>query len=193
MIAEIGTAKPTPSLAPESVSICWLMPTTRAPASSSGPPELPGLIEASVWIAPSIWNWVSDLTERSVAETIPTESDCCSPKGLPIAATGWPTCEVAVVAELQRVQVEAVGLDLEQGDVGEGVEADDLRRDHVAVGELDEDCLGRLARLPLDSSVTTWALVTISPSVSRTKPEPSAAPLPSKIERIVTTPGAASR
>ena len=145
MIAEIGTAKPTPSLEPELVSICWLMPSTRAPASSSGPPELPGLIEASVWIAPSIWNWVSDLTERSVAETTPTESDCCSPKGLPIAATGWPTDEVGVVAELQRVQGEAVGLDLEQGDVGEGVEADDLGWDDVAVGELDEDFLGRLA------------------------------------------------
>ena len=87
----IGTAKPTPSLAPELVSICWLIPITRALASSSGPPELPGLIEASVWIAPSIWNWVSERTERSVAETIPTESDCCSPNGLPIAATGWPT------------------------------------------------------------------------------------------------------
>ena len=65
-----------------------LIPTTFAFSSSSGPPELPGLIEASVWIAPSIWNWVSDFTERSVAETTPTESERCSPKGLPIAATG---------------------------------------------------------------------------------------------------------
>ena len=49
--------------------------------------------------------------------------------------------EVAVVAERQRVQVEAVGVDFDQGDVGERVEADDLRRDHVAVGELDVDGL----------------------------------------------------
>ena len=48
----VGTAKPTPSLAPELVSICWLIPTTLPSLSSSGPPELPGLIEASVWIAP---------------------------------------------------------------------------------------------------------------------------------------------
>ncbi len=180
-------------MAPELVSICWLIPITRAPASSSGPPELPGLIEASVWIAPSIWNWVSDLTERSVAETIPLESDCCSPKGLPIAATGWPTWISASSPSSSGCRSKPSGSILQQADVDEGVEADDLGRDHVAVGELDEDFLAG-SRLPLDSSVITWALVTISPSSLRTKPEPSAAPtLSPKIERIVTTPGAASR
>ena len=143
MIAEIGTAKPTPSLAPELVSICWLMPSTRAPASSSGPPELPGLIEASVWIAPSIWNWVSDLTERSVAETIADRERLLLAEGAADRRHRLADREVAVVAELERVQGEAVGLDLQQGDVGEGVEADDLGRDDVAVGELDEDFLGR--------------------------------------------------
>ena len=138
----IGTAKPTPSLPPEVVLICWLIPITLPSASSSGPPELPGLIEASVWIAPSIWNSVSDSIDRSVAETTPTESDCCSPNGLPIAATGSPT-STSCRAELERMQVEALGVDLEQGDVGERVEADDLGLDLVAVGELDVD----LARL----------------------------------------------
>ena len=56
-----------------------------------------------------------------------------------------PDDELAVVAEPQRVQVEPVRLDLDQGDVGEGVEADDLRRDHVAVGELDVDRFRLLA------------------------------------------------
>ena len=87
----IGTAKPTPSLPPEVVLICWSMPITLPSAPISGPPELPGLIEVSVWIAPSILNWVSESIERSVAETIPTESDCSWPNGLPIAATGAPT------------------------------------------------------------------------------------------------------
>ena len=81
-----------------------------------------------------------------MAETTPTESDCCSPKGLPIAATGWPTTRSLSSPSCERVQVEAVGVDFEQGDVGEGVEADDLRRDDVAVGELDVDGLGGLAR-----------------------------------------------
>ena len=43
------------------------------------------------------------------------------------------------------MQGEAVGFDLEQGDVGEGVEAEDLGGDDVAVGEFYEDRLGRLA------------------------------------------------
>ncbi len=51
--------------------------------------------------------------------------------------------EVVVVTQLQRVQFEAIGFDFQQGDVGEGVEADDLGRHDVAVGELDEDFLGR--------------------------------------------------
>ena len=46
---------------------------------------------ASVWIAPEIWKSVSEATERSTAETIPTESDCACPNGDPIAATGSPT------------------------------------------------------------------------------------------------------
>ena len=50
----IGTAKPTPALAPDCVWICWLSPITRPRASTSGPPELPGLMAASVWIAPAI-------------------------------------------------------------------------------------------------------------------------------------------
>ena len=103
------------------------------------------MIEASVWIAPSIWNWVSDLTERSVAETTPTESDCCFAEGAADRRHRLADFEVGVVAELERVQFEAVGLDLQQGDVGERVEADDFGLDHVAVGELDEDFFGRLA------------------------------------------------
>ena len=87
----IGTAKPTPSPPPDLLWICWLIPITRPSEPTSGPPELPGLIAASVWIAPGISKLVSDATERSTAETIPTESDCACPNGEPIAATGAPT------------------------------------------------------------------------------------------------------
>jgi hypothetical protein len=45
-------AKPTPSFPPESLSICAVTPMTRPPRSSSGPPEFPWLMAASVWIAP---------------------------------------------------------------------------------------------------------------------------------------------
>ena len=55
-----ATAKPTPELDHSpvavvlSVAIWSARPITSPPPSSSGPPELPGLIEASVWMAPVI-------------------------------------------------------------------------------------------------------------------------------------------
>ena len=55
-----GVAKPMPELEPSPptvvllVSIWSLRPSTSPSALSSGPPELPGLIGASVWIAPGI-------------------------------------------------------------------------------------------------------------------------------------------
>jgi hypothetical protein len=61
-------AKPSPSAVPR---MTWVvMPTTSAAELTSGPPELPGLMAASVWIAPGIMygsSWIS----RSVALTTP--------------------------------------------------------------------------------------------------------------------------
>ena len=45
-----GTAKPMPCEPPEREKIAVLMPTSRPAMSTSGPPELPGLIAASVWM-----------------------------------------------------------------------------------------------------------------------------------------------
>ena len=86
-----GTAKPTPSPPPPVERICELIPTTSPPALTSGPPELPWLMAASVWIAPAIEKPVSDSIERFRAEITPTESDCGSSNGDPMAATGAPT------------------------------------------------------------------------------------------------------
>jgi hypothetical protein len=47
----IGIANPTPSAFPELERIWALIPITRPRASSSGPPEFPWLIGASIWIA----------------------------------------------------------------------------------------------------------------------------------------------
>src|ERR1051326_7497454 len=86
-----GTAKPTPS-PPPPVDLIWeLMPITWPLALSSGPPELPWLIAASVWMALLMSNDVSDVMLRLSAEITPTDSDCSSPNGLPMAATGAPT------------------------------------------------------------------------------------------------------
>ena len=45
-----GIAKPMPTLPPDCEKIAELMPTSRAFISTSAPPELPGLIAASVWM-----------------------------------------------------------------------------------------------------------------------------------------------
>ena len=45
-----GMAKPMPLLPPLGEKIAVLMPTTRPRRSMSGPPELPRLMAASVWM-----------------------------------------------------------------------------------------------------------------------------------------------
>ena len=47
---EAGMAKPTPEDDPEREKIAVFMPITSPSMSTSGPPELPGLIAASVWM-----------------------------------------------------------------------------------------------------------------------------------------------
>ena len=86
-----GTAKPMPTLpwAPP-VAICELTPITRAASSSSGPPELPGLIGASVWMTSSIWKPLGARISRRRPETIPAVAVRSSPNGLPMATARSP-------------------------------------------------------------------------------------------------------
>ena len=68
-------ANPTPSLPPDIDAMAVLMPITLASASASGPPELPGLIGASVWMRPvSRPTGVSSSLSRP--EMIPAVTDC---------------------------------------------------------------------------------------------------------------------
>ena len=89
--ASDGIAKPTPSLPPESLSICALTPITWPFVFSSGPPELPWLIAASVWIEPEIENLFGAMIVLLTALTIPLVIVSGRPNGLPIAATSSPT------------------------------------------------------------------------------------------------------
>ena len=86
-----GIAKPTPSEPPDSLSICALTPMTRPRRSSSGPPELPWLIAASVWIVSVIVKLFGAVIWRWSALTIPLVTVPSSPNGLPSASTGSPT------------------------------------------------------------------------------------------------------
>ena len=79
-------AKPTPTLASTvPPSICAFTPITCPNRSSSGPPELPWLIGASVWMAFAIVRPFGASMSRATALTIPAVIVRSSPNGLPIA------------------------------------------------------------------------------------------------------------
>ena len=72
------------------------MPTTLPAMSTSGPPELPGLMAASVWM--KRWNWLCETPlgpgssiERFLAEMMPAVTVFERAKGLPMARTQSPT------------------------------------------------------------------------------------------------------
>ena len=81
-------AKPMPTLPPEGVKIIELMPTSSPRRFTSAPPELPGLIEASVWM--KFWKPLPR-PERPSAETMPEVAVCPRPNGSPTATTKSPT------------------------------------------------------------------------------------------------------
>ena len=66
-----------------------LSPTTRPCVSTSGPPELPGAIAASVWYQSVYWPQPSRY--RSVQEMMPIVTERARPQGAPIASTTSPT------------------------------------------------------------------------------------------------------
>mmetsp|Transcript_50337 Transcript_50337/g.100100 ORF Transcript_50337/g.100100 Transcript_50337/m.100100 type:complete len:200 (+) Transcript_50337:1234-1833(+) len=86
----IGIASPTPADAPLDVRIAVFTPITRPCESSSGPPEFPGLTDASVWMQPRMGR-SPIFNVREIPETIPRLILCSRPNGLPIAYTSCPT------------------------------------------------------------------------------------------------------
>ena len=93
---EIEIAKPMLFADPGS-AIAVLMPMTRPRTSTSGPPEFPGLIAASVWIASMSVSVALMCTVRPRPETMPevTVGLPAIPSALPIATTASPTCSVS--------------------------------------------------------------------------------------------------
>src|SRR6185312_10531801 len=57
---------------------------------TSGPPELPGLSAASVWMTSSIRRPERARNERPTAEITPAVTVDSKPSGLPMATTSWP-------------------------------------------------------------------------------------------------------
>src|SRR6478735_5432923 len=97
------------------------MPTTWPSRSTSGPPELPWLIGASIWMKSS---YGPLCRSRPRAETMPAVTVVPMPKGLPIA-------RISPGDGRQGLR----GLDLDHGQIGLGVGADQLAGQFRAVVE----------------------------------------------------------
>ena len=84
-----GMAKPMPIEPPVREKIAVLMPTTAPSMSTSAPPELPGLMAASVWMKKP--ESVMPRLVRASAETMPLVTVWPTANGLPTASTRSPT------------------------------------------------------------------------------------------------------
>ena len=116
--------------------ICELMPTASPSRLISGPPELPGLTATSVWMK-GRYSPVS----RPMALTMPDVTVESRPNGEPMASTHCPF--LSFLGSPMTSGVMPLGLDLDQGDVGALVRADDLGLEFAAVGQRDVD-VGRV-------------------------------------------------
>ncbi len=142
----IGMANPSPMFpvwppcAEPMVKIAELTPMIRARPSTSGPPELPGLIGASVWIASmyAVGESASlpafTTTGRWRAETMPWVTVPGRPSGDADRHHRLADLGTRGVAHLDRVQ-RAGRLDLDHRDVIARAPAEQLGRLPPAVGE----------------------------------------------------------
>ncbi len=160
-----GIAKPTPSLPPESLSIWALMPMTWPSESSSGPPELPWLIAASVWIAPLIVKLFGAWIVRLSALTMPVVTVPSRPNGLPMATTPSPT----------RTPLESANCSGCSSDFGAStlITATSVEESVPTTFALAFLPSANVTVIEFAPSTTCW-FVAMWPSPSITKPEPSA-------------------
>ena len=134
-----GIAKPTPSEPPDSLSICALTPITRPRRSRSGPPELPWLMAASVWIVSVIVKLFGAVISRWSALTIPLVIVPSRPNGLPSASTGSPTSTALESASRSGAEQACGRVDAEDGEIGRRIGSDELGVELDAVPEAHRD------------------------------------------------------
>src|SRR5262245_12381952 len=188
-------AKPTPidPDCPEPpwlrLAIALLMPITSPLMFTSGPPELPGLIAASVWIAlkTAASAWPPALSEELVrtgrfrALTMPDVTVPCRPSGDPMATTCWPTCRSAD-------EPSFAGFRLLTPDALITARSELGSRPRISALAVLPSLNVTRSWPPLAASSTTWLLVRICPSELMITPEPSPAP-PWPLTSIETTLG----
>ena len=133
LTSSTGMAKPMP-WAP--ARMATLTPTSSPSMLSSGPPELPGLIAASVWISA-----LYDISLFSVTSRCNGADDADGDGVLVAVGVADGDDRLAdhqVVGGAQRHDGQRLGgVDLDEGQVGLGVAGDDAGRVHGAVGQAD--------------------------------------------------------
>ena len=114
-----------------------LTPTTCEVLVTSGPPELPGLSAASVWIRFSSRRTVRARSERPSALTTPAVTVCWKPNGLPIAITSWPGRKRGRIAERRRDQIRRG--DAQHGEIRVRIVTDEVRHEIPTVRQRHAD------------------------------------------------------
>ena len=95
-----GIANPIP-IEPDGPNIAVFIPITSPSILNNGPPELPWLIDASVWIKSS---YLDNPILLFLAEIIPDVTVPPRPKGLPIARTQSPILDLSEFPNLTGVK-----------------------------------------------------------------------------------------
>ena len=112
------------------------MPTTFPAASSSGPPEFPGLIAASVWMR-FVSDWLPSVEDRAALGRHDAARDrvrICPERA---ADRDDELADLERIGLADRGGRQPRGVDLDDRQVGEAVDAVDRARQHPAVLELD--------------------------------------------------------
>ena len=152
-----------------SARMAVLMPTTCPDALTSGPPLLPGLMAASVWIRLSSESPDGAVIDRLRADTMPVVTLGASPRlsALPMATTSSPTCrsddEPSSAAVTGSVSSSAFTSATSASGTEPSRRASDVRPSAKSTSMVW-------------APSTTWALVRTSPSSDSTTPEPAASP-----------------
>jgi hypothetical protein len=140
-----------------------LMPMTLPSMLRSGPPELPGLMEASVWMKSVKVRPASfDGTDRPSAETTPVVTVPLRPNGLPTATTVSPIMrsdDVPMFAAARPVALTRRTATSLSGSTPISV-----------AGSCEPSLKLTVIR---DAPSTTWLFVTMIPSADQTNPDPS--------------------
>ena len=183
----MGMAKPMPCPLLETAVF---MPITWPLASASGPPELPGLIGASVWIRPARRSPLvcSDLLRAEMMPEVTDGPPGASPRALPMATTGSPTWRPEDLPILTGVSVPGFWIWMTAMSSAVSVPST------LAWYTVDWP---KTCTLTVLEPLTTWAFVTTLPWVSRTMPLPSPWVVPPNVPDaevlIMTTPDSTAR